>query len=215
MRKYLYRKGDNWSGNLGLTKLMAVAALKVVKGKGPFVITQDGEPISTGLIRSICLIKLRGFVKNRPLGPVFRVRKGNGDVVFACRAVKVDFVDDSDTTSGNEHADIYWNVIRDTFRGFAPRFAGAYVCKNVAGTSTPSQHSYGNAVDIFFDTLDHQEVVADWVVAHAQELNAEHAISGSHIWTRGVGWRDYGGDFHSHLHVDFSPQYSGACGVRG
>jgi hypothetical protein len=215
MRKYLYRKGDGWSGNLGLTKLMAVAGMKIVAGKGPFVITQDGDPIGVGLNRLDCLARLRSVVKNKPLGPVFRVRKANGDVVFACRAVKVDYVDDSDTTSGNERADIYWNVIRDTFRGFAPRFAGAYVCKTVVGTSTLSQHSYGNADDVFFDTLAHQEQVADWVVAHQDLLHPFHVISARRIWTKGVGWRYYTGDFHSHLHVDFDPQYSGPCGVRG
>jgi len=215
MRKYLYRKGDNWSGNLGLTKLMAVAGTKIVAGKGPFVITQDGEPIATALSRAVCLLKLKGFVKNRPLGPVFRVRKRNGDIVFACRAVKVDYVDDADTTSGNRNADVYWNIIRDTFRGFAPRFAGAYVCKYVAGSSTLSQHSYGNAVDIFFDTLDHQAVVADWVVAHPDIVHPFHVITGSHIWTKGEGWHAYTGEFHSHLHVDFDPQYSGPCGVQG
>lgn len=214
MKKYLFKKGDGWSRSLSLAALMVVARLKLVRGRGPFTITQDGESIAEGLNRTEALVRLLSALKNKPLGPVFRVRRGDGEIVFTARKVKVDFVDDADTTSGNARADTYWNVISRVFRGFAPRFAGAYVCKYTAGTSTLSQHSYGNAVDIFFDTLAHQDEVADYVVRNADILNPYHVISRDRIWTKGVGWHAYDGEFHSHLHVDFDPQYSGPCGVK-
>jgi hypothetical protein len=44
MRKYVRKKADSWSQPIGLTKLMAVAALKIVAGKGPFDITQGCGP---------------------------------------------------------------------------------------------------------------------------------------------------------------------------
>ena len=119
-------------------------------------------------------------------------------------------------TNGNLKADTWWSAVNAEFAEYHPRFAGAYVCKSIAGSGgTPSQHSYGNAVDIFFDTFQDQERVAAWAVAHADEFSLEHVISGDRIWTRGVGWHAYTGDYHAHLHVDFNPQFSGRCGVKG
>lgn len=213
MRRYAWKKADGYSKPMGLTKLMSIAAVKVVTGRGPFVVTQDGDAISGKLSRKDVLARLRKAISHREIGPVFRVRKRNGDACFAARAVVA--VSDVDSTSGNTRCDVYYNWIRSNFRQYNPRYAGAYVCKYVSGSRTLSQHSYGNACDIFFDTFAHQDRVARAVVANAHLLDVYHVISGQSIWTKGVGWTGYRGEYHSHLHVDFDPQYSGSCGVRG
>ena len=91
------------------------------------------------------------------------------------------------------------------------RYAGAYVCK------PKSQHRFGNAIDAFFDSLDHQDRVCSRAVELADELELQHVISRQRIWTKGVGWHPYDGDFHWHGHFDFAPNFATSlpCGVRG
>lgn len=219
MRKYVYKKKDGYSKPVGLAKLMAVAALRLVAGAGPFSITQDGDPITGALSRTDALSRLKQAVSSREIGPVFRVRKGNGKVVFACRAVRIEeTIPTTDSTNGNSHADLYYNWVYALFRAYDPRYAGAYVCKRIAGSTTLSQHSYGNAVDFFFDSLTDQERVFEAVVrgdfTRVTGVRVAHAISRDRIWNPDTGMQHYGGDYHSHLHVDFLPQFSGGCGVR-
>ena len=114
----------------------------------------------------------------------------------------------------NDKADRLWNWINAEYKRFDPRFAGAYVCKSIATSGTLSQHSYGNALDVFFDSLSHQDEVAHAVVANRQLLSPFHIISKDRIWTKDVGWHDYVGEYHRHLHVDFDPQFTGPCGVK-
>ena len=213
-RKYIYKKRDKFSDPIGLRRLRAVAATRIVLGKGPFAITQDGNLVAKGLTRYKAIKRVILLVRYRDIGSTFRVRKGDGKVVFTCRAVLVDTVPTTDSTSGNSKADFYWNWVQAKFKEYKPRYAGAYVCKYIAGSGTRSQHSYGNAVDVFFDTIAHQEQVANAVVANANLLRPYHVISTGRIWTKGGGWKPYGGVYHSHLHVDFDPQQSGYCGVK-
>jgi hypothetical protein len=186
---------------------MLVATAKVAPGMGPYVLTQDGDPITGQLSRIEVLRRFRMAISNREIGSVFRIRKIIGaDVVFTARAVQR--ISDADSTNGNEHADVFYNWIKANFSQYDPRFAGAYVCK------PSSQHAYGNADDFFFDSLAHQDTVAAAAVAHADELHIDHVISRDRIWNPEEGWHNYTGDYHSHIHADFLPQYSGACGVR-
>lgn len=213
MREYRFRKTDgDWSRDLGLDELMGVARNQVEPGHAPYVVNQDGVPITTNLPRDEALKKFRRAISNREIGPVFRIRDDR-DVQFTARATQT--LSDADTTNGNEHADVFFNFIRARFEDYDPRFAGSYVCKLVVGSNTRSQHSYGNADDFFFDTLDHQDRVADEAVTMRTELNLAHLISRQRIWTPEDGWHSYGGDYHAHIHADFLPQFTGECGVKG
>ena len=209
MRQFIYFKKDGTASKpVGLSTLMTAAGVRVITGTGPFVLTQDGEPVSGEVTRGKVLDSLRRRLSLGDIGPAYRIRNGKGNIVFRCREIggSVDVID----TSGNDKADMFWSAVVLRFKDFHPRFAGAYVCK------PSSQHRFGNAVDIFFDSLAHQDDVATWAVAHADELHAEHVISRDRIWTRGVGWHSYSGDYHAHLHVDFDPNFSSSlpCGVR-
>lgn len=90
---------------------------------------------------------------------------------------------------------------------------GIYNCRAVAGTSTPSQHSYANAEDIH-GVVEAMDFVANWLVANAARLKVATVIFNRRIWTAGTGaWRAYGGahPHDDHVHVDFLPSRRGAC----
>lgn len=211
---YIYKKVDgSWSDPRALWRVMEAAERHIRHGAGPFVIKADGDPVAQGLTRQEALDRLRSVMKNRPVGNTYRTRKRNGDVVFTSRAVNRAPLDE-DTTNGNDKADRLWNWINAEYGHFDPRFAGAYVCKTIGTGSTLSQHSYGNALDVFFDSLSHQDQVAHAVVVNRHLLAPFHVISKDRIWTKDVGWHDYGGGYHLHLHVDFDPQFTGPCGVK-
>lgn len=212
-REYVWLRDVGWSKPVGLVKHMAVVATKVVSGRGPFTLTQDGDAICSDVSRFEVLQRYRKAISHRELASTFRIRKGNGDVVVTGRACKP--APDEVDTNGNKHSDEFWTWVVNTYPQYHPRFAGSYVCKHIAGSSSMSQHSYGNAVDIFFDTIGHQDRVYDDIKHGKCPVPVAHAISQRSIWEPGSGEHFYSGDYHAHLHTDYSPQYSGSCGVRG
>lgn len=210
----IYKKvDDTWSDSRPLWRVMEAAGRRIRQGAGRFVITADGDPVAQDLTRQETLDRLRSVMRNRPVGNTYWTRSGKGDVVFTSRAVNRAPLD-NDTTNGNAKADRLWNWINAEYQRFDPRFAGAYVCKTIGTSGTLSQHSYGNALDVFFDSLSHQDEVAHAVIANRRLLAPFHVISKDRIWTKDVGWHDYAGGYHLHLHVDFDPQFTGPCGIR-
>jgi len=213
-REYVFRKADgNWSKPTGLAKHMAVARDRVDSRHSPFYVTQDGDRITRKVQRATALDRYQTAIENRELGATFRIRQDDGGVAFVGRACKDQ--PDAIDINGNHHADEMWGWIVHTYPQFHPRFGGSYVCKYVAGSSERSQHSFGNALDVFFGTLAQQMAVFHDIEQHQCPVPVAHAISGNRIWEPGVGEHGYTGEYHSHLHTDYIPQYSGACGVRG
>jgi hypothetical protein len=211
-REYMFRTAKGWSKPVGLARHMTAARNRVVIPDEPFTLTQDGDPISKQVKRATVLERYRAAVENRELGATFRIR-GHGEIVFTGRSCKA--APDEIDTNGNQHADEFWTWVVNEYPEFHPRFAGSYVCKRIAGSSQLSQHSYGNAVDIFFDSIAHQEKVFLDVTNGKAPVAVAHAISLRRIWEPGTGIHGYTGETHYHLHTDYVPQYSGACGVRG
>jgi hypothetical protein len=213
-RDYRLKKADgSWSPDRGLKRHMAGVSLRLVSGTGPFVLTQDGDQITGEPSRSEMLPRYRQAIENREIGCRFRVRRGNGKIVVVGQAT-LDLAA-TDSTSGNKQCDIFWSWVRVTYPRYEPRYAGAYVCKHVSGSSTLSQHGSGNAVDIFFKTLTLQDAVYDDVKRGQSPALIMHAISRRDIWTYGEGEHYYSGDYHGHLHVDFRPNFNAtSCGVR-
>jgi hypothetical protein len=212
-KQFVFFRFDNApSKPVGLTVVTVAAAKRLLSGSGPFALKKNEEHLGQNLTRRDVLRALRRRLSNGDVGDVYRVFAATGAVVFKVRevveAAKVI------NTSGNAHSDEFWTWIVNTYPQFHPRFAGSYVCKDVAGTNTPSQHSYGNAVDVFFDSMAHQIMVFHDVEAGKCPVKVEHAISGARIWEPGSPEHAYTGEFHAHLHTDYIPQFSGACGVR-
>ena len=186
---------------------MKTARDQLPSGLKPYSLTKNGKKLRRG-VRAWVLKGLDNALTQGEVGDTYRLW-GDGKVRFTCRetvpAIKI--ID----TNGNAKADKAWSVGKAKFPDCS--FLGAYVCKHIVGSYTMSQHSYGNAVDFGRDSMDELYDLAYFLLG--EDLDLQHVIVDDRIWTRGVGWSYYGGDRHYHVHVDFTPQYSGGCGVRG
>lgn len=206
--QWITRDGD-WSNHQELGKVMSVARDRVPRDEKPYSLTKNGKQIRRGP-RPWVLKGLERGLKQGRVGDTFRVWAGK-EVVFVVREMvaPVHIIN----TNGNAKADRAWSYGKDKYKDCS--FLGAYVCKHIAGSYTMSQHSYGNAVDFGRDTMSELYDLYGFMKSNADELDLEHIIVDDKIWTRGYGESHYSGDRHYHVHVDFTPQYSGSCGVRG
>lgn len=94
----------------------------------------------------------------------------------------------------------YAAVIRTVF-GNLPM--GTIARRNIAGTSTWSQHAYGNAVDVMTGaSTTLRKSVADFSNIHRSLLSIAHLLADP--W-----YRSPRGDHYNHVHADFNPQGSG------
>jgi hypothetical protein len=214
--QYVYEKpGGGVARPQDLGDVLVVARARIETGDGPFKALLDGAVMFDDADRAKALRRTKAIAGNLKVGETLRVRReGESEVAFWLRAV----ADDVETIdiSGNDHADEFWTWVVTEFGAYKPRFAGAYVCKSISGSGgVASQHSYGNAVDVFFDTFAHQTAVYNAVKRGDCPVPIANAISGRTIWQPGDGEDPYGGDPHWHLHCDFLPAYGGGCGVRG
>ena len=109
-------------------------------------------------------------------------------------------------------------------------FAGCYNCRKISGSSSWSQHSWGNALDLF-PVPNPQRVyvqkelrdIANAVVYQAthrtkanrfRKLDVAECIDhdGRRRWTPSGGWGSYGGATGAHIHVTAAPYRTGLPG---
>jgi hypothetical protein len=96
--------------------------------------------------------------------------------------------------------------------------AGVFNCKQIANSSTYSQHSWGNAVDLMASFDDLERIAHNAVNQGTQKTKAnggdllpvERVIFKDREWRPDQGWFTYTGEAHNtHVHVDFSPGFTG------
>lgn len=203
------RKDGTWSTRRPIGEVMEKAGESIEKRLKLYKLVKDGKVLRHGTRRWI-LRGLRKALEDGNVGPTYRVW-GDGEIQFIAREVvpPLHIFD----INGNDHADYCWSFGKAKYPDCS--FLGAYVCKHIAGSYTMSQHSYGNAVDFGRDNMDELWDLAHYLVNNADKIHAAHIIVANRIWSPSTGWSYYGGQYHYHVHVDFLPQYSGSCGVRG
>lgn len=108
-------------------------------------------------------------------------------------------------------------------------YAGCYNCRKVSGSSTWSQHSWGNALDLFPEPSQvparRREAIRDAVVYQATHRTVANRFiklpvsqvidhDGRKIWTPEHGWQIYTGTTGNHVHVSGAPYKTGVppCG---
>lgn len=203
---------SGWGVPMSIDKALAIVDKAIIRGEGPFQRRKNHQDDGIPRKRLRALLGLRWSLGQGRIGDTFGMRDGNGVRQVLVREVEkaVNVID----TSGNVKADVYWTYVKQVW----PKalFLGAYVCKFIVGTNEHSQHSYGNAVDFSLPTQAAMELAAKDIVARADKLNIERVIVGDRGWQRGVGWFHYSGDYHYHVHVDFTPNFPSTlpCGVR-
>jgi hypothetical protein len=85
------------------------------------------------------------------------------------------------------------------FARFGPMPIGVVAVRNIAGTSTPSQHSWGNAVDFMCAGELHRQV-AFFIDANRGPLSI-HWLGADPYFPSPLG------NHYNHVHADFYPTY--------
>ncbi len=102
-------------------------------------------------------------------------------------------------------------------------YAGRFVCKKILGSNLWSQHSWGNADDLFptdGNTQDKLRHIADAVVyqaTHKTKANRMRKLKVAEVidhdarrrWTPQGGWGPYTGATGAHVHVSWAPFKTG------
>lgn len=211
MREFTFiRRTGRIAAGRSLEQVMRAAESRLITGRGPWAVKVNDKDAGRFKHKPAVLQEFRRALEGGDVGDVYRIRNDRRSI-FQARETRpaVRIID----TNGNANADKCWSYVKDEFPKVT--FLGAYVCKDIAGTSTPSQHSYGNAVDFGAATMSQLHVIANWILVHRVELDIQTIIVDQQIWTPSEGWHTYTGQRHYHVHADFQPSLSGACGVKG
>lgn len=192
--------------NMAMTRLHNRLALQ----KGPYHVRDSHEPKDWGPWRGLyaTLKAVRVRISNANLGTKLLIGPTEGST-WAIRKVEVapPIID----TVGNDRIDRIYTFVFHKFP--KANNLGIYNCRPVANSSTWSQHSWSNALDVGADSMDTLHTIADAVVAAAigGDLNGivHTVIVANERWVKGEGWGPYTGIYHYHVHIDADPNYSG------
>lgn len=105
-------------------------------------------------------------------------------------------------------------------------YAGVFACRQIDGSSSWSQHAWGNAVDLFPKGTEYAERKARcykianavvWQAKHKTAVNNRRKLpvaevidhENGRIWTPGASWGPYGGNTGLHVHVTAAPKKTG------
>jgi hypothetical protein len=113
-------------------------------------------------------------------------------------------------TDGTEPVDVMHTLLYTIIFKDKLSSMGICSCRDIAGTSSWSQHAYCNAEDIHGSSSTMQNVF-DYLVANADKLSVANCIYNRRIWNKAGGNHYYDGSnpHYDHCHVDFNPQGSG------
>ncbi len=118
-------------------------------------------------------------------------------------------------------------VLKRTKAADRVSYGAVFSCRPIAGSSTYSQHSWGNAVDLFPKTGPHSDadakdraIIAAVIVKNTtkrtianrgRKLPVSQVIDhdGRVIWTPEQGWHGYTGTTGDHVHVSGAPLRTG------
>jgi hypothetical protein len=208
MREFVYIRPDGEpTQEVKLNELLLVADKRLQKGDGPFQLIVDGEKVGAPKKRAEHLAQLARRLELGSVGPTFRSRDRDGQVVFTCREVKR--AADVINTSGNEKADLYWTLLKAEFPQIT--FLGSLVCK------PDSQHRFGNALDVGFGSRKLGEEIWTFSLDNRRKYDLRNLIIFERIWHLGEVSHYTGQPHVTHTHGDFNPtfDYDLACGLRG
>jgi hypothetical protein len=198
-----------FSRPLGLRIAMGRLRLKLSEQKGPYHVREHEDEWGPWRPLNDTLKRVKTRINGADIGTRLIIAPHEGSS-YSIRKVEVEppVMD----TIGNERIDRIYTFVFKKY-SFAQNW-GIYNCRKVAGSSTYSQHAWANALDVGASTPEQLAIVAQDLV-RAQEPGGElenivqTVIVANRVWRKGDGWLPYTGIYHSHVHVDASPNYSG------
>ena len=156
------------------------------------------------------------------IGAVWEIRPAAKTPILRVRKVDTSpHVHDLPDT--NQWIDAIYTVVWNQFKNVENW--GTMVCKDVAGTSDPSQHckwpslpkmTYhltggSNAIDIHSGSADNMFDIWKFLISHSDDLRVENTIYNRRIWNPEGGDHPYTGinQHTDHVHADCKPTRSG------
>jgi len=176
-----------------------------IKGKEP------QKKFRSGLLQKL---RVRNLTRKAPLGSRILAERANDETLVIAKVERdvVGPVPDLGAHPSINQAHAYlWNKYGDGVRS-----GGRWYCKFVSGTNTVSRHGYygknwkGAAEDIFgvgnLNNMASLYAIAEDLVQQVKKgvLDLDTVIVGDKRWRRGIGWDHYGGEFHTHIHIDIA-----------
>lgn len=181
------------------------------QGKGYQLDDGDGDgwgARARSLVTSLHI--LRHAMARAHVGAVWRIRPvGHKVSVWKMKKVDIDPAVKADT-EGTNAIDI---IVGSTLKHFpAVGLGGIYVCRYIAGTSSLSQHAYGNAVDLM-GSAGLLDSVARWQYGLARKgwLPLSQLLWRGHDWFSGASVYDH----YNHIHDSGKPYLGGGCNRPG
>lgn len=145
------------------------------------------------------------LIKESHVGAYFSLRSGDKVIVSRTIENEIKVLD----TDGNDRVDRAFTEILTHWPN-AENW-GICACRDVAGTSSWSQHAYCNAIDIN-SSSDSMYQIAGYLLQNANDLSVHTIIYHRQVWSRETPyWHYYDGvnPHYDHVHVDFDPQGAG------
>lgn len=191
-------KGTDWEDprRLGGTLRRARGLLRD-RGES-YVIRRKGGDVSSARDLAATMDRLETLLRTSKVGEQFNVL-GRFDLGPVMVRIVEDTPPPDTSVCGIQAVKVFAGFVRDRWPD--ARFAGSCVCKHTSGT-TWSDHAYGAAID-YFDSWANMEAMRDFAVANFEPLEVRYVILADRIWSRLGGWSNYGGSYHSHIHVSF------------
>jgi hypothetical protein len=214
MRKYRIKLSnrDSWSKTLDLKPLMERWTSLATNMGGPYRLRQrDVKDAEWSPARALSPTKkrLNAHMIHGTIGEIWltdTVKTPNISTMI------VDVKPDIPDSPGTKAIDIVrWQL----FHNFNLESWGICVCKDIAGSSSYSQHAYCNAED-YHAIFTIMSNAAHWLATNAAKdivnFPAAEIIFNRQIWTPSQGWHYYGGinPHTDHIHVSGYPLQSGS-----
>lgn len=220
--KYQIRsRGSNkWSGPMSLRKATRIAARRVGRRSGRYVVYDRDHPKATAVYRHN-IRKARKVFRNKLnnlpkySSAIWRIQSKNGFFVAAKKIVIHTISLAPEPSIGTTPLKQWHREVFGEVGGLVSW--GIYNCRRIAGTWSYSQHAYSNAEDVHGSYAKMQEAF-NYTVKNARRLNVRYAIFYRRIYKYQTGQVHpyYGYNPHTdHIHVEFNPAQYGGCRVVG
>jgi hypothetical protein len=217
IKKYRRRPRPNlstskWSGALVLSPTLDAIRDKLTTSgwKGPYRLHQKDSDKSwtKPLVLSDAIPAIKSRLKTWNAGKTLWIKSHEHSFILAVRIIKVyKIIDLANTTTA---IDKVYTALKWNFTDWG--FIGTFSCRRIAGSSSWSQHAWGNAID-FTGSTSKMNAMTSWLAQKASsgQLPISQIIHNRQVWTPMYGWMYYSGidPHYTHVHVSGLPYLYG------